>query len=154
MVSNRLARYGLFLIETRFFQRGRDHSLPGRLTQDRRKRRSGAFGEGRHCTMIEPGEHLWKCMVYIELNMVRAGVVRHPEQGTWCSYQEWMGRRCRYVLTGKKACLGWLGNHDFSSFQEHHRRLIDETKRTEANSGGFRRVLDMLSPGIVKLARN
>ena len=30
-------------------------------------------------------------MVYIELNMVRAGMVRHPQQWPWCSYQEWMG---------------------------------------------------------------
>jgi putative transposase len=37
--------------------------------------------------MIEPEPHLTKCMVYIELNMVLAGVVRHPEQWPWCSYQ-------------------------------------------------------------------
>jgi len=94
---------------------------------NRRKKRSGSFWEGRyHCTMIEPGKHLWQCMVYIELNMVRAGVVRHPEQWSWCSYQEWMGRRQRYVLTNKQACLGTLGNLELSSFQEHYRRLIDE----------------------------
>jgi len=63
-------------------------------TYNRRKKRSGAFWEGRyHCTMIEPGPHLWRCMVYIELNMVRAGVVQHPKQWPWCSFQEWIGNR-------------------------------------------------------------
>lgn len=105
-------------------------AIEGQFAQvyNRRKKRSGAFWEGRyHCTMIEPGEHLWQCMVYIELNMVRAGVVRHPEQWPWCSYQEWMGRRQRYVLTNKQACLGTLGNPEISSFQEHFGRLIDES---------------------------
>ena len=46
-----------------------------------RKRRSGAFWNGRyHCTMVESGEHLWNCMRYINLNMVRAGVVAHPDK--------------------------------------------------------------------------
>ena len=95
---------------------------------NRRKKRSGSFWEGRyHCTMIEPGPHLWQCMVYIELNMVRAGVVPHPEQWPWCSYQEGMGRRQRYVLINQQSCLRTLGNPDLKSFQEHYRRLIDET---------------------------
>jgi REP-associated tyrosine transposase len=83
----------------------------------RRKKRSGSFWEDQyHCTMIEPGQHLSRCMVYIELNMVRAGVVGHPEQWPWCSYQEWMGQRRRYVLTDQPACLGILGDPDLKSF--------------------------------------
>jgi len=66
-------------------------------------------------------------MVYIELNMVRADVVGHPEQWPRCSYQEWMGRRRRYVLTNQQACLGTLGNPDLKTFQENYLRLIDET---------------------------
>jgi hypothetical protein len=59
--------------------------IEGQFAQayNRRKKRSGSFWEGRYqCTMIEPGPYLWRCMVYIELNMVRAGVVRHPASGT------------------------------------------------------------------------
>ena len=44
-----------------------------------RKGRQGAFWEDRyHATAVEAGEHLYRCLVYIDLNMVRAGVVRHP----------------------------------------------------------------------------
>ena len=46
-----------------------------------RKRRSGAFWGGRfHSTMIDNGEYLWDCMRYIDLNMVRAGVVEHSRR--------------------------------------------------------------------------
>jgi len=52
--------------------------IAGRTGQDynRRKARRGAFWEDRyHATAVESGEHLARCLVYIDLNMVRAGVV-------------------------------------------------------------------------------
>ncbi|MCI0536924.1 MAG: hypothetical protein L0Z50_17050 [Verrucomicrobiales bacterium] len=103
--------------------------LEGQFAQayNRRKGRSGAFWEGRyHCTMIEPGPHVWQCMVYIELNMVRAGVVQHPQQWPWCSYQEWMDERQRYVAIDRRAGLALFGDPDLKTFQENYRRLIDE----------------------------
>lgn len=46
---------------------------------NRRKERRGAFWEGRyHATMVDSGEYLWSCLKYVELNMVRCGVVDHP----------------------------------------------------------------------------
>ena len=53
--------------------------IAGRTGQDynRRKRRNGAFWEDRyHATAVEKEQHLIQCMIYIDLNMVRAGVVR------------------------------------------------------------------------------
>ena len=45
-----------------------------------RKQRKGAFWEDRyHATAIEQNDHLNRCLVYIDLNMVRAGVVNHPK---------------------------------------------------------------------------
>ncbi len=57
--------------------------VAGRTAQDfnRRKGRNGAFWEDRyHATAIESGEHLLRCLVYMDMNMVRAGVVPHPSQ--------------------------------------------------------------------------
>jgi len=51
--------------------------IAGRSAQDynRRKARLGAFWEDRyHATAIESGAHLHRCIVYIDFNMVRAGV--------------------------------------------------------------------------------
>ena len=64
-----------------------------------RKKRTGAFWNGRyHATMIDSGRYLWNCMKYIDLNMVRAGVVSHPDQWPWCGYDELVGKRKRYRL--------------------------------------------------------
>ncbi|MFO7645580.1 MAG: transposase [Desulfosarcina sp.] len=55
--------------------------LAGRTGQEsnQRKHRKGAFWEDRyHATAIEGGEHLLRCVVCIDLNMVRAGVVAYP----------------------------------------------------------------------------
>ena len=55
--------------------------IAGRAGQEynERKGRHGAFWEDRyHATAIETDEHLHRCIVYIDLNMVRAGVVEHP----------------------------------------------------------------------------
>jgi putative transposase len=53
------------------------------------KGRKGAFWEDRyHATAIESGDHLLKCIVYIDLNMVRAGVVKHPSEWEAGGYNE------------------------------------------------------------------
>lgn len=54
--------------------------IAGRTAQEynERKNRHGAFWEDRyHATAIEADEHLHRCLVYIEANMVRAGAVSH-----------------------------------------------------------------------------
>lgn len=51
--------------------------IAGRTAQEFniRKKRECAFGEDiYHATAVQTGKHLAKCLVYIELNMVRAGV--------------------------------------------------------------------------------
>ena len=76
-------------------------ALEGKFAEyyNARKRRSGAFWEDRfHSTMIEEGSHLLNCLIYIDLNMVRAGVVAHPEQWEWCGYHELAGKRKRFRI--------------------------------------------------------
>lgn len=94
---------------------------------NRRKHRSGAFWSDRyHCTMVEGGEYLWRCMVYIELNMVRAGVVKHPGQWPWCSYQEWTGVRRRYRVVEQAECLRVSGAANPGVFRSHYGQLIED----------------------------
>jgi putative transposase len=55
--------------------------VAGRTAQEYNMRRSrrGAFWEDRyHATAIDTDEYLVRCLTYIDLNMVRAGVVTHP----------------------------------------------------------------------------
>lgn len=52
-----------------------------------RYRRSGTLWEGRYrATVVDAENYLFECMRYIELNPVRAGMVRHPRDYPWSSY--------------------------------------------------------------------
>jgi len=56
---------------------------------NRRKGFEGSVWEHPYqCTIIQDGQHLLRCLRYVDLNMVRAGVVTHPAQWRWCGYDE------------------------------------------------------------------
>lgn len=66
---------------------------------NQRKDRTNAFwGDNYHATLVEDGEYLWQCLCYIELNMVRCGVVEHPRDWAWVGYHEILGNRRLYRL--------------------------------------------------------
>jgi putative transposase len=75
--------------------------VAGRTGQEynQRKKRKGAFWEDRyHATAVEEDVHLGQCMLYVDLNMVRAGVVAHPSEWPFCGYREIQNPRKRYSL--------------------------------------------------------
>ena len=62
------------------------------------KQRSGALWEGRYKVSIVDAEgYLLSCMRYIELNPVRARMVRRPENYPWSSYAANAGGGGRYA---------------------------------------------------------
>ena len=75
------------------------HWLHSNVARDynRRKGREGSFWRSRyHPTLIQDGDHLSRCLVYIDLNMVRAGVCEHPQDWRCSGYHELCGKRRRY----------------------------------------------------------
>ena len=75
--------------------------IAGRAGQEynQRKNRNGAFWEDCYlATAVEAGQHLIQCMVYIDLNMVRTGVVTHPSEWPFSGYNEIQNPRQRYSL--------------------------------------------------------
>ena len=98
---------------------------------NRRKQRRGAFWSERyHATVIEDGCHLWNCMYYIDLNMVRAGVVDHPAQWRWCGYQEISIRRERYRILDLRELVGTAAMSDLRAFNAWYETGLNETLRT------------------------
>ena len=103
--------------------------VAGGLAQayNQRKKRNGAFWSDRyHATMIEDGEHLWRCMRYIDLNMARAGVVQHPSEWEWTGWTELMGRRRRNKLLDMDALLNALEVGTVEEFRRLHKRGVEE----------------------------
>jgi putative transposase len=92
---------------------------------NRRKHHSGAFWEDRyHCTMVGGREYLWNCTQYLDLNMIRAGVISHPDEWQWCGYKELLGEKTRYRLLDVDRLLELLGVADIRSFRLEHEERI------------------------------
>ncbi len=107
-----------------FMQRG-----AGGMAQayNQRKRRTGAFWSDRyHATMIENGAHLWRCMRYIDLNMVRAGVVAHPSEWEWTGWKELMGERRRNTLLNMDTVLDAVDIGTMDAFRRHYAEQVEE----------------------------
>ena len=112
--------------------------IAGRTAQEynRRKKRKGAFWEDRyHATAIETGEHLLRCLVYVDLNMVRTGVVSHPEQWLHGGYKEIQRPRRRNILIDYETLRHLSGFTNFNDLQSAHRRWV----QSELSNGNAKR---------------
>ena len=86
--------------------------VAGRAGQayNERTGRLGAFWQDRyHATAVESDEHLMRCMAYIDLNMVRAGVVRHPAEWAESGYCEIQRLPQRYRIIDTEALCRLTG---------------------------------------------
>lgn len=92
-----------------------------------RKERTGSLWEHPYqCTVIEDGRHLFNCLQYVDLNMVRAGVVKHPAKWAWCGYRELMGCRKRYRLLAVERLLASVGVGSAEEFRKWYRESIED----------------------------
>jgi putative transposase len=103
--------------------------IAGRTGQEfnQRKSRKGAFWEDRyHATAIESGDHLFKCLVYIDLNMVRAGVVGHPSEWPHCGYNEIQGPKRKNILIDYQRLTDLLGFSSYDEVKNYHKKWVDD----------------------------
>lgn len=90
-----------------------------------RKGHEGSVWEHPYqCTMVEDGQHLLNCLRYVDMNMVRSGVVEHPEQWRWCGYDELTGQRQRYRIIDIERLLQSLDIPDAASLERLHREGV------------------------------
>ena len=93
---------------------------------NRRKKRKGAFWEDRyHATAVQTGSHLIQCLAYIDLNMVRAGVVKHPMDWEFGGYNEIQHPRQRYTLIDRGMLCRLLGIGEEGLLSETIHKWID-----------------------------
>jgi putative transposase len=75
--------------------------------------RTGTLWEGRYrSSLIQTERHLLACMVYLDLNPVRAGLVADPAEHPWSSHGHYTGARVDKTLT-PHAMYWQLGNTPF-----------------------------------------
>ena len=126
------------------FDNGRRNVIPdsiklvaGRTGQEYnvRKNRRGAFWEDRyHATAVESNRYLRQCITYIDMNMVRAGVVTHPQQWEFCGYNEIQMPRKRKGIIDFDRLIDLLGFENYDDLKDAHYKWVDSA--VQANSGG------------------
>lgn len=97
--------------------------IAGRMAQEynQRKKRRGAFWEDRyHATAIDKELYLLRCLVYIDLNMIRAGIVTHPSQWKQSGYHEIQNPQKRYRIIDCEALLDLTHIKNFPAYQIAH----------------------------------
>lgn len=100
----------------------------GRTGQEfnQRKKRKGAFWEDRyHATAVEDGDHLMRCLVYIDLNMVRAGVVKHPDVWPFSGYGEIQEPKRKNALINYERLRELLGFDTYDRVKTTHRKWVE-----------------------------
>lgn len=110
------------------------HLVAGAFAQqlNKRKGHEGSIWEHPyHCTIVQDGQHLLHCLRYVSLNMVRAGVVRHPSQWRWCGHDELTGKRSRYRIIAIDRLLESLGIDRFEDFKKVYESGIEDILRSD-----------------------
>ena len=103
--------------------------VAGRVAQEYNQRRSrkGAFWEDRYfATAVATDHHLIQCLVYIDLNMVRAGVVQHPAEWSDAGYPEIQAPPARYRIIDVEALCRLTQSNAPEVLRMRYRRWIRE----------------------------
>jgi len=99
-----------------------------------RKNRKDPFWEDRyHATAIQTDHHLVQCMVYMDLNMVRAGVVGHPSQWEHSGYNEIQNPKKRYRLIDYDRLITLLNMDTMNTLKTAYHQWIEDALKTENN---------------------
>jgi putative transposase len=98
---------------------------------NRRRSRNGAFWEDRyHATAVQTDRHLVRCLVYIDLNMVRARAVDHPREWEISGYHEIQKPRARKGVIDHVALRMLCDIENQVQLQKAHRRWVSEALPT------------------------
>jgi len=99
---------------------------------NRRKDRRGSFWEDcYHATAVDSEGHLANCLVYVDLNMVRAGVVEHPSEWPLCGYGEIQRAPRRYRLIDRRTLMELLGMSESDELSMSHRSWVEEALKSK-----------------------
>jgi hypothetical protein len=72
-------------------------------------------------------------MAYIDLNMVRAGAVRHPCEWMYGGYNEIQSPKQRYSLINRQKLTALLGIKENDQLSEYHRNWVEEVLKHGSN---------------------
>jgi REP-associated tyrosine transposase len=93
--------------------------------------RSGALWEGRYkCSLVDTDRYLLSCYQYIELNPVRATIVKKPENYPYSSYHANALGKVDSMVTPHEVFVDFVGGSVSGE-------KVSESKKTDSDTGGF-----------------
>jgi REP element-mobilizing transposase RayT len=99
---------------------------------NQRKGRKGAYWEDRyHATAVDTEQYLAQCMTYIDMNMVRAGVVNHPGEWPHCGYWEIQSEKQRYKILDYDRLIELLNIASKDELTANSRERVEESLARE-----------------------
>ena len=111
---------------------------------------------------METGAHLARCVVYVDLNMVRAGVVHHPAAWEMGGYHEIQHECARYRIVDRAALAEALGVA-LPALADVHRHWVEAALRdgrtrrdrrwTDSVAVGSRGFVEQLGGATARLTR-
>ena len=107
--------------------------IAGRTAQEynQRKDRRGAYWEDRyHATAVQTDHHLARCITYIDMNMVRAGVVSTPAAWKESGLHELLIPPRRYGITNTSALMELLNFSELGKLQQARSQWIESQSST------------------------
>jgi len=110
--------------------------LAGKQTRyvNRLEKRTGSLWEGRYkSSPIETEAYLLACCRYVELNPVRAKMVKNPEDYHWSSYQEKTGLKEQKNMDSD-ACYLSLGNTQEKRMSRYKQWVESDVSEQEIKS--------------------
>jgi putative transposase len=102
--------------------------IAGRTAQEYniRKSRKGAFWEDRyHATAVENNQYLRQCITYIDMNMVRAGIVKHPSEWKFCGFNEIQSPKKRKGIIAFHCLMELLKFENYTDLKDAHFKWSD-----------------------------
>jgi len=103
--------------------------IAGRTAQEynQRKKRQGAlWGDRYHATAIDSLDYLIRCITYIDLNMIRAGKVKHPSEWKQSGFNEIQNPPKRYQIIDRERLCELTGISDTDQLSATHASWINE----------------------------
>lgn len=104
-----------------------------------------------------------ECMIYIDLNMVRAGVVNHPSQWPWAGYNELQNPKRRYRLIDSQRLMRLLNFESYNGFSKTYKKWIDpsikaklsdrDSRWTQSIATGSREFIESVKQKLGSIAR-
>ena len=85
-----------------------------------------------HASAIESGKYFLNCLVYIDLNMVRAGIVEHPSEWEFGGFNEIRSPRRKSKLIAHDLLVTLSGCSSYASFLNLHDQFLERLLEKES----------------------